>query len=515
MGSGGACMVRRIRSLGLGGVEGFEVAVECSVAGGLPALDMVGLPDAAVKEAKERVRSAIRNCGFSFPMGRITLNLAPANTRKSGTVYDLPILLGILTAGGELELEKNELEDSAFLGELSLEGKLSPVEGVLPMALAAQRLGIKKLYVPADNAPEATLAQDIEVYAVSDVHQLACHLTGVKPLLPAQAWAGSAERQDTLDFRDVVGQDNVKRAMEVAAAGSHNILLVGPPGSGKSMLARRLPSILPDMTRDEAISATKIHSVMGLVNNQNPLLTDRPFRSPHHTISFAGMAGGGTSPKPGEISLAHNGVLFLDELPEFHRDVLEILRQPLEEGQITISRAGGSVTYPSSFMLVCAMNPCKCGWYGHPSGRCTCTQSAVDKYLSRISGPLLDRIDLIIEVPSVEFQDLSRRAEAEPSASIRRRVNQARDIQTRRYAGSDITCNAHMDSQALRSYCRLDETCTNLMQQAFDRLRLTARSYDRILKVARTIADLENAEQIGPTHLAEAIQYRTSDLSSR
>ena len=508
-------MVSHITSLGLTGVTGYTVAVECSVTGGLPALDLVGLPDAAVKEARERVRSAIKSCGFSFPVGRVTLNLAPANTKKSGTLYDLPILLGILLASGGLELSPEALEDSAFLGELSLAGKLRSVEGVLCMAIAARDAGIRRLYVPAPNAAEATLATGLEVYAVNDVEQLAAHLTGSEPMAPAPVWEAQEEAAFLPDFKDVVGQENVKRALEVAAAGSHNILMVGPPGSGKSMLAQRLPSILPDMTRQEAIAATQIHSVMGLISNEHPLLTQRPFRSPHHTVSFAGLAGGGTNPRPGEISLAHNGVLFLDELPEFHRDVLEILRQPLEEGQITISRAGGSVTYPSNFMLVCAMNPCKCGWHGHPTHPCTCTQKSIDQYLGRISGPLLDRIDLIIEVSSVEFQDLSRRAEAEPSAAIRQRVNQARAIQTKRYGDSPVTCNAHMDTAALREYCKLDEAGTSLMQQAFDRLQLTARSYDRILKVARTIADLDGAEQIGIPHLAEAIQYRTFRIGSQ
>ncbi len=502
-------MICNVHSLGLSGINGYEVQVECYITNGLPAFEIVGLPDAAVKEARERVRAAVKNSGFKFPVSRITCNLAPAGTRKSGTLYDLPILLGILCATDLCRLPK---ERCAFLGELSLEGAVRPVPGVLPMALAAKEQGIESLYVPAENAPEATLAQGITVYPVKDVSQLVSHLRAEAPIEPQPEWKPGGAKHKVLDFCDVKGQENAKRALEVAAAGSHNILLVGPPGSGKSMLSRRLPSILPDMTREEALEATKIRSVLGLLPSDDPLVRERPFRSPHHTISSAGLAGGGTNPRPGEVSLAHNGVLFLDELPEFRKETLEVLRQPLEDGFVTISRVNGAVSYPSDIMLVCAMNPCKCGWYGDPSGRCTCSKSAVDAYLSRISGPLLDRIDMIVEVASVDFDNLRRRTPAEPSSEIKKRVDAARARQHARFAGSDTQCNARMTPAQMRAICILDEECTALMREAFDALGLTARSYDRILRVARTVADLDGSDQIQSHHLAEAIRYRSFKL---
>lgn len=504
----------KLRSLGLQGVTGYEVTAECDLSGGLPNFDIVGLPDAAVKEARERVRSAVKNCGFSFPVSRITVNLAPANRRKAGTVYDLPILVGLLRAGGQLP-DGDWTRQAAFVGELSLSGELRPVQGMLPMALAARRAGIGALYVPADSAPEATLAGGLAVYPVEHVSQLVRHLRGEEPLSPARPWKPPPEAGGGPDFADVKGQAPVKRALEIAAAGGHNIAMVGPPGSGKSMLARRLPSILPGMTEREALEATAIHSVLGLTGRDRPLLTRRPFRSPHHTISATGMSGGGTPlPRPGEISLAHNGVLFLDELPEFHKDVLEALRQPLEDGQVQISRSAGSEVFPARFMLVCAMNPCKCGWYGY-SDRCRCSPGEVERYLGRLSGPLLDRIDLYVDVPPLEYEELSRRGQAESSAAIRRRVNAARAIQTARFGPDGPDCNAHMGPTELLACCVLDEDCRAVMKGAYERMGLTARSHDRILRVARTIADLEGGGPIQVSHLAEAIQYRASGYLQR
>ncbi len=507
-------MITQVRSLGLHGVVGYEVAAECDLSGGLPSFDVVGLADAAVKEARERVRSAIKNCGFTFPVSRLTVNLAPADLRKAGTAYDLPILVSILGASGQLTLSDSA---SAFVGELSLAGAVRPVIGMLPMALAAKRAGITTLYVPADNAPEATLAGGLTIYPVETVAQLAAHLRGEVPLTPAPTWEGTEQTEPLPDLADVKGQENVKRALEIAAAGGHNMAMVGPPGSGKSMLARRLPSILPALTRKEALETTELYSVQGLTSKQRPMLTNRPFRAPHHTISAMGMAGGGSPlPRPGEISLAHHGVLFLDELPEFHKDVLEVLRQPMEEGVVHISRSSGSETFPADFMLVCAMNPCKCGWYGHPSGRCRCSPADVEKYLGKLSGPLLDRIDLYVEVPALDFDELSQKPRSgETSAQIKARVEAARAVQAARFGREGPTCNARMDSTAVAAYCPLDDDCQAVMKGAYERMGLTARSYDRILRVARTIADLDGAETIQVPHLAEAIQYRASPYLQR
>ena len=505
-------MICSVRTVGISGIRGSAVTAECYISNGLPGFDIVGLPDAAVKEARERVRAAAKNSGLSFPVSRITVNLAPANLKKAGTHYDLPILMSILAACGSVRRPKST---SAFLGEVSLDGKIRPVSGVLPMALAAKREGIQALFVPKENAAEATLARGPAIYGVTDVRELAAGLNGEVQLQEEPIWVPERNQTVGLDFKDVLGQENVKRALEVAAAGSHNVLLIGPPGSGKSMLSKRLPSILPDMTWEESLEVSQIYSVMGLLNSKEPLVSRRPFRSPHHTVSNAGLAGGGANPKPGEISMAHKGVLFLDELPEFRKDTLDLMRQPLEDAQVTISRVSGSVTYPAEFMMVCAMNPCKCGWYGDSSGRCTCSERAVEAYRSRISGPMLDRIDIVVEVPSVHFEDLRTRAEAEPSAAVRERVNTARERQNLRFGKGSSMCNARMGPDEMRRYCELDEPSAELMKQAFEAMGLTARSYDRILKVARTVADLDGSEDIQVQHIAEAIQYRAVNLGNR
>lgn len=501
-------MGSRVRSVGLTGLRGFKVEVECDLSQGLPDFTVVGLPDAAVRESRERVRAAMKNCGFDYPVRRIVVNLAPADVRKEGPCYDLPIFLGLLSAAGEIPQPP---EKAVFIGELSLEGQVRPITGMLPMAMEARDSGAEELFVPESNVREASLAKGLKVYPVAHVKELLSHLRGQKEITPAGDYEPDVTDQKLPDFSDVRGQDSVKRAIEVAAAGGHNVLMIGPPGAGKSMLARRIPSIMPGLTRDEALESTCIHSVSGLTGRDNPLLTARPFRSPHHTISTAGLVGGGRVPRPGEMSLAHNGVLFLDELPEFGRDTLESLRAPIEDGFVTISRVSGTLTYPSAFMLVCAMNPCRCGWYGHPSGRCRCTGESVKSYYGRVSGPILDRMDIVVEVPSVTYEELSGDGAGEGSAAVRERVSAARKAQRRRF-GENAGPNAQLSGDRLSSACELDAECAKLMKSAFDRLGLTARAYNRVLRVARTVADLAGEEKIAPAHLAEALRYRQSGV---
>ena len=502
-------MVSQIYSMGLYGMDAFPVEVEADLSQGLPSFEMVGLPDAAVKESRDRVRAAMKNCGYEFPVSRITVNLAPADKKKEGPIYDLPLLIALMKASRQLNCDT---DDSVFIGELSLTGEVRSVRGVLPMAIAAKERGFRRLYVPRFNAAEASVVEGLTVLPVNDLHQLLQHLTGTEAIAPAAANTDEPESTAPLpDFSDVRGQAQAQRALEIAAAGGHNVLLIGPPGSGKSMLAKRLPSSLPDMTFDETIETTKIHSIAGAIPPGVSLIRTRPFRAPHHTVSPAGLSGGGSIPHPGEISLAHNGVLFLDELPEFSRSAMEVLRQPIENGWVTISRVGGTVSYPCSVMFVAAMNPCPCGYFGHPKRRCTCSPQAVTRYLARVSGPLLDRLDLHIEVPPVEFDELASEEKAESSAEIRARVNAAREIQNRRFHGTDIACNARITPDRLHDFCPMNDKSLKLLKTAFDRLGLSARAYDRVLKVCRTIADLDGCESIEPRHVAEAVQYRSLD----
>lgn len=502
-------MYAKVKSLGVFGLDAFGVTVECDISSGLPRFDLVGLPDAVVKESRERVRASVKNSHLDFPVSRITVNIAPADIKKEGSVYDLPVFIAILKASGQL---KGDTDNFAFVGELSLDGEIRSVNGVLPMLIKARDCGIKAVFIPWENELEGSVLDGIEVLPVKNIYEVMKHISCVEKIAPCYSNEFSQKQTEySIDFSDVKGQQEAKRALEISAAGGHNCLMIGPPGAGKSMLAKRLPTILPDMSFQEKLETTKVYSIAGRIPKGTALINERPFRAPHYTVSAQALTGGGTAIKPGEISLAHNGVLFMDEFPEFDRRAKESLRQPIEDGIVNIARTSGSVTYPSNIMMLCAMNPCPCGFFGHPAKECKCTPAAKKRYLDKISGPILDRIDIHIEVAPVEYDQLSDKSMGESSAVIKERVDKAREVQRERFKGTEVTCNAKMTPQMTKDYCVLSDEANNLLKISFEKLGMSARAYDKILRISRTIADLDSSENIELNHIAEALQYRSLD----